>query len=118
MSNKAILPILHQLYPDDPRILPAFFSKPAGMRNYARKPILSREGANVQLVADCCVIASTDGEYSDGPFIWQQLCLDEQDGYYPVVGSWIVGGERRDWNQRKCTYNYRQSVSFCSSYHN
>lgn len=93
MSNKAILPILHQLYPDDPRILPAFFSKPAGMRDYARKPILSREGANVQLVADCCVIASTDGEYSDGPFIWQQLCLDEQDGYYPVVGSWVVGGE-------------------------
>lgn len=93
MSNKAILPILHELYPDDPRILPAFFSKPEGMSNYARKPILSREGANVELVENNRVIAATEGEYNEGAFIWQQLCLDEHNGYYPVIGSWIVGGE-------------------------
>lgn len=92
MSNKAILPILHELYPDDPRILPAFFEKPDHLRDYARKPILSREGANVKLVCDDKVIAETRGEYP-GPYIWQQLCLDEQDGFYPVIGSWIVGGE-------------------------
>lgn len=93
MSNKAILPILHELYPNDGRILPAFFEKPAFMNRYARKPILSREGANVELVSDRRVIASTGGEYGDGPTIWQELCLDEHSGYYPIIGSWIVGGE-------------------------
>ncbi|MEG1586589.1 MAG: glutathionylspermidine synthase family protein [Bacteroidales bacterium] len=93
MSNKAILPILHQLYPEDERILPAFFEKPATMQSYARKPILSREGANVQLVCNQKQIAATDGEYGDGPFIWQSLCLDDHSGYYPIIGSWIVGGE-------------------------
>ncbi|MEG0948515.1 MAG: glutathionylspermidine synthase family protein [Bacteroidales bacterium] len=93
MSNKAILPILHQLYPNDPRILPAFFQKPADMRSYACKPILSREGANVELVSDRKVIASTGGEYGDGAFIWQDLCLDSHSGYYPIIGSWVIGGE-------------------------
>lgn len=93
LSNKAILPILHQLYPNDKRILPAFFDKPALMRDYAKKPILSREGANVELVKANDVIASTSGEYGDGPFIWQALCLDEHDHHYPIIGSWVVGGE-------------------------
>ncbi|MEG1615457.1 MAG: glutathionylspermidine synthase family protein [Bacteroidales bacterium] len=93
MSNKAILPILHQLYPEDKRILPAFFSKPMRMSSYAKKPILSREGANVELVSNHRVIASTDGEYGDGNFIWQELCLDEHDGHYPIIGSWVIGGE-------------------------
>ncbi|MGL4293299.1 MAG: glutathionylspermidine synthase family protein [Bacteroidales bacterium] len=93
MSNKAILPILHQLYPDDKRILPAFFDKPAFMYSYARKPILSREGANVELVRNNRALASTDGEYGEGPFIWQELCLDEHQGHYPIIGSWVIGGE-------------------------
>lgn len=93
MSNKAILPILHQLYPYDKRILPAFFEKPALMRDYARKPLLSREGANIQLVRANETIAQTGGEYDESRSVWQELCLDEHDGFYPIIGSWIVGGE-------------------------
>ncbi|MGL4332498.1 MAG: glutathionylspermidine synthase family protein [Bacteroidales bacterium] len=92
MSNKTILPILHNLYPYDKRILPAFFKKPALMRDYAKKPTLSREGANVELVRANDVIASTGGEYADGRYIWQELCLDRHDGFYPIIGSWVIGG--------------------------
>lgn len=92
MSNKAILPILHKLYPYDKRILPAFFEKPVLMRDYAKKPLLSREGANIELVRANERIAITDGEYGDGKFIWQELCLDSHDNHYPVIGSWVIGG--------------------------
>ncbi|MGL4993133.1 MAG: glutathionylspermidine synthase family protein [Bacteroidales bacterium] len=93
LSNKAILPILHRLFPDDARILPAFNEQPPLMRSYAKKPILSREGANVTLVRNGSEIASSSGEYGDGRFVWQDLCLEPCGGTYPIIGSWIVGGE-------------------------
>ena len=43
-SNKAILPILWELFPNSPYLLPAYFDS-NGMKDYAKKPILSREGA-------------------------------------------------------------------------
>jgi glutathionylspermidine synthase len=52
-SNKAILPILWELFKDDPEkskyLLPAYFEdeRPPGLVDYVRKPILGREGANV-----------------------------------------------------------------------
>ena len=49
LSNKAILPILWQLYPDCPYLLPAYFES-GRLTDYVRKPILSREGANIQLM--------------------------------------------------------------------
>ena len=50
LSNKAILPILHELFPDSPYLLPASFQPIQGP--HIRKPILSREGANVAMIAD------------------------------------------------------------------
>lgn len=49
LFNKAILPILWQLYPDCPYILPAYFE--AGkLADYVKKPVLSREGTNINLL--------------------------------------------------------------------
>jgi glutathionylspermidine synthase len=91
LSNKAILPLLWQLYPDHPNLLPAFFE--SGMlSNYARKPILSREGANIELVYDNKLIYSTQGEYGHEGHIYQELFeLPDFQGNYPVIGSWIIG---------------------------
>lgn len=93
LSNKAILPILHRLFPNDPRILPAFSEKPNLMRSYACKPILAREGANVTLVQNGTEIARSSGEYGEGRFVWQELCVEPCGEHYPIIGSWIVGGE-------------------------
>jgi glutathionylspermidine synthase len=49
LSNKAILPMLWELYPDCPYLLPAYFEE-GKWTNYVKKPILSREGANIDLV--------------------------------------------------------------------
>lgn len=89
LSNKAILPLLWELYPDHPNLLRADWVPLPG--NYARKPILAREGANVTLVVDGRELNSP-GAYGDCPVIYQQLSpLPCFDGNYPVIGSWVVG---------------------------
>ncbi|MBC7650873.1 MAG: glutathionylspermidine synthase family protein [Deinococcales bacterium] len=91
LSNKAILPILWQLYPDCAYLLPAYFDE-GQLTNYVKKPILSREGANVELVQNYSTLQKTEGQYGKEGYIYQKLCtLPEFDGNYPVIGSWIIG---------------------------
>jgi glutathionylspermidine synthase len=93
LSNKAILPILWELFPDCPYILPAYFDS-VDLDSYVKKPILSREGANVTLVKDNRYITSTEGDYGEEGFIYQQLCtLPEFQGNYALIGSWVIGQE-------------------------
>lgn len=94
LSNKAILSILWELFPDHPNLLPAFFSesKFAGM-SYVQKPVYSREGANIKIVQETGVTAS-DGIYADGPCVFQMFCeLPKFDRGHAMVGSWIAGGK-------------------------
>jgi glutathionylspermidine synthase len=91
LSNKAILPVLYELFPDSPYLLRAGF-EPIG-DTYVVKPIYSREGSNVAIVQDGRTIAETGGEYAEGPHVYQEFHpLPSYDGRYPVIGSWIVNG--------------------------
>ena len=93
LSNKAILPILWELNPDCEYLLPAYFDD-NGMKDYVKKPILSREGANIEMVKHYGTIEKTSGEYGQEGFVYQQLFeLPEFDDNYPVIGSWIIGQE-------------------------
>ena len=93
LSNKAILPILWELYPDCPYLLPAYFES-GRLTNYVKKPILSREGANIELVQGNTVLQQTEGEYGREGYIYQELCpLPSFGGNHPVIGSWIIGQE-------------------------
>jgi glutathionylspermidine synthase len=90
LSNKALLPLLYELFPDSPYILEAH-REPWG-ETFVRKPIHSREGAGVSLIQQDQVIAQTwDGE--SGPFVYQALRpLPAFDGRHIVFGSWMVNG--------------------------
>lgn len=93
LSNKAILPILWELYPDCPYLLPAYFDS-FKLSNYVKKPILSREGANIEMRQADSVLQQTAGEYGKEGFIFQELfTLPDFSGNYPVLGSWIIGQE-------------------------
>ncbi|WP_170318809.1 glutathionylspermidine synthase family protein [Allorhizocola rhizosphaerae] len=95
-SNKALLPVLWELFPGDDLLLPAYFesTRPAAMTSYARKPIWSREGANIELVRVGETIARNSGHYGDGAFIYQELReLPSFDGHHPVLGVWMIDGE-------------------------
>ncbi|TKC13145.1 glutathionylspermidine synthase family protein [Pedobacter polaris] len=91
LSNKAILPILWELYPYHPNLLKAYFDK-GDLINYAKKPILSREGANIELQKEGRSLEKTSGEYGEEGFIYQDLFeLPNFNGNYPLIGSWIIG---------------------------
>ena len=92
LSNKAILPVLWELFPDHPNLLPSFF-EPKGS-SYVRKPLLAREGANITVVKDGKTIAGTEGVYGEEGYVYQGLYeLPYLGGNRPVIGSWIVDGE-------------------------
>ncbi len=91
LSNKALLPILWHLYPNHEYLLKSYFEK-GDLVNYVKKPILSREGANIEIVKNNSVIEETKGEYGHEGFIYQELFdLPQIDGYYNILGSWVVG---------------------------
>lgn len=96
LSNKAILPILWELNPGHSNLLESYFETDnfkLGI-NYAKKPLLSREGQNIELISYGSTIAQTSGDYGEEGFIYQELCtLPEFDGKYPLIGSWVVGQE-------------------------
>ncbi len=89
LSNKAILVVLHEMFPESPYLVPASF-EPMGGR-CVRKPIHSREGANIRALNEGAVEFESPGPYS-GPTIDQQrIDLRSFGGFYPVIGSWVVG---------------------------
>jgi glutathionylspermidine synthase len=91
LSNKAILPLLWQLFPGHPNLLRADFEPFGG--SYVRKPCLGREGANVQIVFDGQEFVQTEGDYGP-PYVYQEIFpLPKFDGNFPVLGCWIVGDE-------------------------
>ena len=90
LSNKALLPLLWERYPDHPNLLRAEW-EPFG-NTYVKKPILSREGANVTVVTGGQTLLESDGAYADWPCIYQEWSpLPNFDGNFAVIGSWVVG---------------------------
>jgi len=97
LSNKGMLAFLWEMAPGHPNLLECYFDddpRAASLREgYARKPIYSREGANVSLVKGGHAIASAPGGYGAEGHVRQALrMLKDFDGRYPVLGSWLVGG--------------------------
>jgi len=93
LSNKALLVVLWELNYAHPNLLPAYFDESRFAGEYAKKPLLAREGSNVTLKRRSAVIEQP-GEYGDEGFVYQGLApLPEFDGRHAVIGSWIVGDE-------------------------
>lgn len=91
LSNKGLLPILWELFPEHPNLLPAYEeSAPLGER-YVRKPKLSREGSNVTWVEGGVTLEETGGQYGREGHVYQALApMPEWDGQRPVFGVWVV----------------------------
>ena len=74
------------------------------MANYVRKPLMSREGANITLVRDNATIVSTDGPYN-GKQIVQALAPPAVfDNRHTVLGLWMI-------DQDCCGMGVRESFS-------
>lgn len=91
LSSKAMLPLLWERFPGHPNLLPASFDDDLG-RPVVRKPLYSREGANIALLDDDGVVVATPGPYDAQRCIHQRTALLPCfDGRYPVIGAWVVG---------------------------
>jgi glutathionylspermidine synthase len=95
LSNKAILAILWEMYPEHPNLLRAYLDGPRDLEEYVRKPLLGREGANVAIHRQGQT-HERSGPYGEGAFVYQAFApLPVFDGNHAVLGSWIIDGEAR-----------------------
>jgi glutathionylspermidine synthase len=95
LSNKGLLPLLWEMFPGHPNLLPAYFDDdPEAAKlgsSFVRKPLFSREGANVTLVSAGSTLMEQQGPYGAEGFIRQALApLPNFSGQYAVIGSWLV----------------------------
>jgi glutathionylspermidine synthase len=98
LSNKGLLPLLWERHAGHPNLLASFFeSDPAHATlgdAYVRKPLFSREGANVSIVEGNAREEGLDGGYGEGSQIRQALHAPPRfDGQHVIIGSWVVGEE-------------------------
>jgi glutathionylspermidine synthase len=93
-SNKAVLQILWNMFPNHPNLLAASVRSEKIGSSYVAKPFLAREGSNIEVVQGGRTVARTQGEYVEGLTMYQELYpLRDFGGGYPVLGSWVVDGE-------------------------
>jgi ParB family transcriptional regulator, chromosome partitioning protein len=88
LSNKAILPVLWEMFPDHPNLLPASRERSAIAGPCVEKPIHGREGKGIRWL--------DAGEPASGRrgLIYQAAApLPNFDGWRALIGSWIVGGK-------------------------
>lgn len=94
ISNKAILPVLWQMFPGHPNLLPAYFEDQiaaSGLQHYVKKPIFAREGANVSIFNAGKEVFASEGPYGDEGFIYQAYTPMPKFGdNYTLIGSWLI----------------------------
>lgn len=95
LSNKGLLSVLWELNPGHPNLLPCYETPDVSLGgNYAKKPRLSREGANVSLFHDGRVVEENGGDYGEEGYVFQALApIPDFAGNHPVCGVWIVNHE-------------------------
>jgi glutathionylspermidine synthase len=96
LSNKGLLAVLWELFPESPYLLPASLDVAETLTwdAYVRKPLLSREGANVTVTMFDQTLLESQGDYGDEGYVYQAMAsIPVMDGKYPVIGSWIIGQE-------------------------
>jgi glutathionylspermidine synthase len=91
LSNKALLPILWELFPDHPNLLPAYFEPGRITGDFVAKPLLSREGENVRLHVGGTTVEA-GGSYGAEGCIYQAYTPVPRFGDdYVTIGAWIIG---------------------------
>lgn len=98
LSNKALLPLLWKMFPGHPNLLPAFYEDELhladNVASLLKKPIFSREGANISFMDKQSSIQPTPGPYGEEGYIYQAIhMLPKFAENYTLIGSWLVDDE-------------------------
>ena len=95
LSNKGLLALLWEMFEGHPNLLPAYFADDPRTSElggtYVQKPLLSREGRNIEIVSNGEISTANDGPYGDEGFVVQAFHpLPAFDGNHPMLGCWLV----------------------------
>lgn len=94
LSNKGALAMLWEMAPGHPNLLQASLEPDGVDGAVVRKPLFSREGANIRVSAGVKVIEETAGGYGSEGFVYQAHApLPSYEGNFPVIGSWVVASQ-------------------------
>lgn len=99
LSNKALLPLLWERHRGHPNLLPAAFAGTPEATEivrgaHARKPLFSREGADILLFDGRRSHAGPSQGYgAEGHVVQAYAPLAQEGGNHAVIGSWIVGDD-------------------------
>ncbi len=94
ISNKALLPILWEMYPNHPNLLPAYFEGDPqcnSLQKYVKKPLFAREGSNISIFKNGKMSFNSEGPYGEEGYIVQAFHpLPRFENNYTLIGSWLV----------------------------
>jgi glutathionylspermidine synthase len=98
LSNKGILPLLWEAFPGHPNLLPTYFADDPRAGDlggdYVRKPLFSREGANISVSVGGKETLAVAGPYgAEGHILQAHHPAPEFDGNFTVIGSWLVASQ-------------------------
>ena len=105
LSNKGLLPILWELNPGHPLLLPAYLSREAlcsqGVSHWVEKPFFGREGAGVSLMDRGNPLATGAPGHQGEPAAYQKVAnLFSAKQQHFVWGLWMIGDECRGLSAR------------------
>ncbi|GAA5189655.1 glutathionylspermidine synthase family protein [Ferrimonas gelatinilytica] len=120
LSNKAILPVLWYRHRGHPNLLPAYFPDHLDQcdeQRLVKKPLYSREGANIEILDQGKVIERSGGEYGEEGAIYQGFTdlprFDDGQGQvdHALLGSWVVGERAAGLSVREDQSRITQDLS-------
>jgi glutathionylspermidine synthase len=86
LSNKAVLPLLWEFFPNHPNLLPASYQRGDIDGAVVSKPFWGREGQGI------VVLDARDAGTQSPLTVYQALApLPVFDGHHALVGSWMIG---------------------------
>lgn len=97
LANKSLLPLLWQLFPDHPNLLPAAHDPRELTGPLVAKPRFGREGEGVFLLSHGAPRAAPDTVYQ------AEAPLFRSEHGFVVVGSWVIGDEAAGLGLREDT---------------
>lgn len=116
LSNKALLPLLWREFAGHPNLLPSYFEDETPDERlssaWIKKPIFSREGANISLIENGRESVLSDGPYGEEGFVLQAYqSLPRFEANYTLIGSWLIGDEPAGISIREDSSRITQDLS-------
>ena len=107
--------MLWKMFPKHPNLLAAYFEDELHLATESKlikKPIFSREGANVSVIEDGKTILEAEGPYGEEGFIYQAYYPLPQFGdNHTLIGSWLVDDKAAGISVREDSSPITQDMS-------